>query len=428
MIRHRGNTTALVEFYGVLKRRTERETRSKAQIYLSCYLLDSNKMSNDKKLVLLVGILAAGIFAAAYASTQFLSANAQSTNETVTGNSTSGDDQPMPVDIGCPTGAEVCEDVIDHTVRSTVSTSGTATTKVQPDKYSVTVGVETNGTTAQEAADRNAAAMEQVISALRELGISEENISTSNYSVYPVYEYRQPTEPCIMIYPPPPECQPSNVITGYKASNSVTVTLDADGDLEAGQIIDTVIEAGANTVQGAYFFLSQERQLQVQEDLIHQAIENARQRATIAASAVGMGVDRVKSISLNDVYFPVYAKEVSVAQAGGTQILPGQQEVTLTVNVVYVMAGGEVGTSSGSNTSRDDMAIARNFILSKLPGLGIEIDDELDLHTDMVVHVSETEFHLDFGVVDTDGGVHDGHIELVNGEVTVATLDGNSIL
>ena len=143
-------------------------------------------MSNDKKLVLLAGILAAGIFAAAYASTQFLSANAQSTNETVTGNSTSGDDQPMPVDIGCPTGAEVCEDVIDHTVRSTVSTSGTATTKVQPDKFSVTVGVETNGTTAQEAADRNAAAMEQVISALRELGISEENISTSNYSVYPV--------------------------------------------------------------------------------------------------------------------------------------------------------------------------------------------------------------------------------------------------
>ena len=58
----------------------------------------------------------------------------------------------------------------------------------------------------------------------------------------------------------------------------------------------------------------------------------------------------------------------------------------------------------------------------------MEIDDELDLHTDMVVHVSETEFHLDFAVIDTDGGVHEGRIELVNGEVTVATLDGNSIL
>ena len=380
-------------------------------------------MSNDKKLVLFVGLLAAGIFTAAFASTQFLSARAQSTNNTSTGNVT-GSDDPMPVDIACPTGAEVCEEE-SFNWHSTVSTSGTATTRVDPDKFSVTVGVETNGTTAQEAADKNAAAMDEVIRALRALGIAEENISTSNYSVYPVYATKMPG--CASDVGAP-ECQPSQILQGYNAINSVTVTIDADGDVEAGQVIDTAIEAGANTVQGAYFFLSQERQMEVQDGLIRDAIENARQRATIAASAVGMGIDGVKSISLNDVYFPILARDVAVAQEGGTQILPGQQEVTLTVSVVYVMAGGDVETSSGGNASRDDMTIARNFILSKLPGLGIEIDDELDLHTDMVVHISDTEFHLDFGVVDTDGGVHDGHIELVNGEVTVATLDGESIL
>ena len=379
--------------------------------------------NNDKKLVLLVGILAAGIFTAAFASTQFLSANAQSTN------GTNDEESPMPVDIGCPTGAEVCEDDFSHVVYSTVSTSGTATTRVQPDKFSVTVGVETNGTTAQEAADKNADLVAEVIAALRSLGIAEADISTSSYNVYPVYGNRPAADACIMIYPTPPECLPGTEITGYRASNTVTVTLDADGDIDAGQVIDNAIEAGANTVQGAYFFLSQERQMEVQEGLISQAIENARQRAVIAASAVGMGVDRVKSISLNDVYFPVLARDTSVAQDGGTQILPGQQEVTMTVNVVYIIAGGDSGSSTNSgNESRDDMTIARNFILSKLPGLGIEIDDELDLHTDMVVHVSETEFHLDFGIVDTDGAVHDGHIELVNGEVTVATLDGESIL
>lgn len=379
-------------------------------------------MSNsDKKLVLLVGVLAAGIFSAAFATTQFLSANAQSTNGT-------GDEVPMPVDIGCPTGAEVCEAEFSNASHSTVSTSGTATAKVQPDKFSVTVGVETNGSTAQEAADKNADLTTKVIEALRGLGISEADISTSSFSVYPVYGSRPAAEACIMIYPPPPECLPSTEITGYRASNSLTVTLDADGEIDAGQVIDTAIEAGANTVQGAYFFLSQERQMEVQEGLISQAIENARQRAVIAASAVGMGVDRVKSINLNDVYFPVFAKDVSF-QAADTQILPGQQEVTMTVQVVYFITGGDSESSTNSgNESRDDMTIARNFILSKLPGLGIEIDDELDLHTDMVVHVSETEFHLDFGVVDTEGGVHDGHIELVNGAVTVATLDGQSIL
>jgi uncharacterized protein YggE len=301
-------------------------------------------MSNsDKKLVLLAGVLAAGIFSAAFAGTQFLSANAQSTN------GTDLDDSPMPVDIGCPTGAEVCEDVSNET-HATVSTSGTATTKVQPDKFSVTVGVETNGTTAQEAADRNAEQVAQVIAALRGLGIAEADISTSSYSVFPVFGERPAADACIMIYPPPPECLPGTEITGYRASSSVTVTLDADGEIDAGQVIDTAIEAGANTVQGAYFFLSQERQMEVQEGLISEAIENARQRAVIAASAVGMGVDRVKSISLNDVYFPVFARDTSVAQEGGTQILPGQQDVTLTVNVVYVIAGGGSGNStSGAN-------------------------------------------------------------------------------
>ncbi|HJS81257.1 MAG TPA: SIMPL domain-containing protein [Nitrososphaera sp.] len=378
--------------------------------------MSEQKTKNKRMLALIAGILAMGMVGASIAGGQMLSASAQNP------------DDPMPVDIGCPTGAEVCEDV-EGAVHSVVSTSGTATTKVQPDKFSVTVGVETNGTTAQEAADRNADAMDNVIAALRALGISEDQISTSNYSVYPVYEYRQPTEPCIMIYPPPPECQPKNEITGYRASNSVTVTLDADGQIDAGEVIDTAVGAGANTVQGAYYFLSQERQMEVQEGLIQQAIENARQRATIAASAVGMGIDRVKSINLNDVYFPIFSRGAGL-EAADTQILPGQQDVTMTVTVVYVMSDGSSGNSqtNSGNESRDDMTIARNFILSKLPGLGIEIDDELDLHTDMVVHVSETEFHLDFGVVDTDGEVHDGHIELVNGEVTVATLDGNSIL
>jgi uncharacterized protein len=285
--------------------------------------MSEQKSNNKRMLAFVAGILAVGMGGASIAGGHMLGAAAQQDPE-----------QPMPVDIGCPTGAEVCED--ESALQSVVSTSGTATTKVQPDKFSVTVGVETNGTTAQEAADRNAAAMEKVIATLRALGIAEENITTSNYSVYPVYETKPGAEQCIMIYPTPPECLPSNVITGYRASNSITVTLDADGDIDAGEVIDTAIESGANTVQGAFFFLSQERQMEVQEGLITDAIENARQRATVAASAVGMGIDRVKSISLNDVYFPIYAKDFALA--ADTQILPGQQEVTLTVNVVYVMS------------------------------------------------------------------------------------------
>ena len=105
----------------------------------------------------------------------------------------------------------------------------------------------------------------------------------------------------------------------------------------------------------------------------------------------------------------------------------------MTVTVVYFASGSSnnSGSTSGSSSEPDVtgyVETARAFILSKLPGLGIEIDDKLDLHTDMVAHISGNEMHLDYGVVDVDGGVHDGHIEVVNNEVTVATLDGQPIL
>jgi hypothetical protein len=260
--------------------------------------------TNDKRTILLTGIIAAGIFAAVFSGTQLMSASAQTTDE-------------------------------DN--RSTISTSGSSTTRVDPDKVTVTVGVETNGTTAQEAASSNANLTAQIVAALTALGISEDDISTSSYNVYPVYDYKQAAEACIMIYPPPPECQPNQEISGYRASSSLSVTLDASGPIEAGEVIDTAIEAGANSIQGAYFFVSQERQEQVRDSMIPEALENARHRADVAANAAGMNVSGIKSISLNDVYFPVFSRGIE-AQAFDTQILPGQQEVTMTVNVVYYLS------------------------------------------------------------------------------------------
>lgn len=127
---------------------------------------------NRRKLGLIAGMLAMGLVAASIAGGQALSAAAQQ-------NST----DPMPVDLGCETGAEICEDVI----HSIVSTSGTATVKVEPDKFTVTVGVETEGATAEAAASLNADMAAKIIAALKALGISEDDISTSSYSVYPVY-------------------------------------------------------------------------------------------------------------------------------------------------------------------------------------------------------------------------------------------------
>jgi uncharacterized protein len=240
---------------------------------------------------------------------------------------------------------------------STVSTSGTSTTEVRPDQVSVTVGVETNDTTAQEAVSQNANLTAQVITAVRALGINENLIETSSFSVSPIYEPRQPLQPCIEIYPPPPECETRQEIIGYRVTNTVTATLDVaflrmltqpTPDLNAGQVIDAAIGAGANRVDAVVFFLSQNRQQEIRDTLISDAIANARQRANIAAEALGMTVSGVESATLNPIDFPVFSVGVREGSAAGadsvsvpTQILPGQQEVSTTVNVVfYIVAEG----------------------------------------------------------------------------------------
>jgi uncharacterized protein len=239
----------------------------------------------------------------------------------------------------------------DSAPPSTVSTFGTATIKVRPNQLSVTVGVETNATTAQEAVFLNANLTSQVILAVRGLGINENQIETSSYILSPIYEYIQPPQPCIEIYPPPPGCETRQEIIGYRATNTVTATLDVDADLNAGQVIDAAIGAGANRVDSIVFFISEERQLEIRDSLIRDAIANARQRANIAAEALSMTISGVQSATLNPIDFPVYsiglregaAAETVDSVSAPTPILPGQQEVSTTVDVIFYV------TTEGSN-------------------------------------------------------------------------------
>ncbi|AIF83605.1 hypothetical protein NTE_01542 [Candidatus Nitrososphaera evergladensis SR1] len=270
-------------------------------------------MKNNRNLVLIAGILAIGLVAASILGGQSMTtAAAQQQPTQNNGNGNNNNSKP------------------------TVSTTGTASTNVTPDKVSVTIGVETNSTTAAEAAAANAKLMQKVIDALKALGITDSQIATSYYSIFPVYDTVSPV--CIEIYPQPPECKPKSEITGYRAVNSVTVTVDASSDV--GKIIDTAVGAGANNVNGAYFFISDAKQQEIRDSLIEKAIDNARNRADKAASAVDTNVTGVQSISLNDIYFPVIYKDFANAAVGGaptTPIVPGQQQVTLNVQVVFTM-------------------------------------------------------------------------------------------
>ncbi|MEO9319965.1 MAG: SIMPL domain-containing protein [Nitrososphaera sp.] len=309
-----------------------------------------NKISNRRKTkpTLMIVTLALGLVIALAASQSF-STIAQKTYAATTGTA------PSAPTANKTTSAPTYFHGSPWPPTSTISTTGSSSTKVNPDRFSVTVGVITNGTTAAEAASKNSDLMTSVISALKALGISPGDITTNNYSVSPNYSYDSPKF-CPQSYGAP-YCPPSQVVTGYTASNSVTVTLDTAGAIDAGKVIDTSVQAGANNVYGVDFFVSQAKQQSIRDSLTQEAIANARHRADIAAGALGMAVSGVQSVNLNDVYFPIYSARVDHAAglaATPTPIQAGQQDITTNVSVVFYFsdpsAGGMNQTGSAGPT------------------------------------------------------------------------------
>lgn len=224
----------------------------------------------------------------------------------------------------------------------TVSADGRSTRK--PDLAVFNAGVTTQGKTAQEALSANARAMNQVIASLKRAGIAERDIQTSNLSVSPVYS--NPERDAMMSarvsgqpYVPPPEPGIARII-GYNASNNVVVRQRRLGDY--GRVIDTLVTAGANQINGPSFQMDDPDPALDEARL--DAMRKARQRADLYARAAGLRVLRILSISESGGYFPRPQVAFARMEAAGAPPPPpspveaGELELGANVTVLYELA------------------------------------------------------------------------------------------
>lgn len=201
--------------------------------------------------------------------------------------------------------------------------NATAEIKAKPDRATIQASVVTKGATADAARDANAKLMQAAFKALKDKKILDKDMQTSGLTINPdfVYESNQPPR-----------------IAGYQAVNSLTVVLH---DLDrATDVIDSLIKNGINQFSGPNFsiaepeiFLNQARQ---------QAMQKARARADIYATATGLKVKRIVSISENaNMGSPVMYRsmgKMALAEAAAdsaTPIATGQIDLNVMVNVTY---------------------------------------------------------------------------------------------
>jgi len=212
-----------------------------------------------------------------------------------------------------------------------ISVTGIATTSVEPDLLIVTFGVETQEKTAKQALDSNSQLMTSVITAIKSVGITEDELSTSRFNIHPVYDsYRDDAG------------RYTQELIGYRVTNSITVET-TNLDL-AADIIDSAVGVGANRIDSVYFTLSPEKQLQINDSLIEKAVLNAKSKAENALSPLNHQIIGVKAVTLSEFGVPppvAMFADVAVAEFAQakttTQVFSSEQDVTATARVIFLI-------------------------------------------------------------------------------------------
>jgi len=207
-----------------------------------------------------------------------------------------------------------------------IRSSGDAVVTAKPDRAQIDIGVMSRATQSQDAATQNARQLEAVLAALRKLLGANADIRTISYNLTPNYHYpRDGGEP---------------TVTGYTATNTVRVTLD---DLtRVGAVIDAATKAGANQVQNIRFMLKDEQAVRAQA--LREATTKARAQAEAMASALGLKITRVLSVSDSGPVVPVINEMRMMAARAeaadvSTPVIPGQIEVRANVTLTVEVAG-----------------------------------------------------------------------------------------
>ncbi|PKB24962.1 hypothetical protein B0I00_0142 [Novosphingobium kunmingense] len=212
----------------------------------------------------------------------------------------------------------------------TVSADGRSTRT--PDLAFYTAGVTTQGRTAADALAANSTAMTKVFAALKQAGIADRDMQTSNINLNPIYSNA--------VVGPNGQVVQEARITGYQASNQVSIK---QRNLKAmGSVIDALVNAGANNINGPSFQL--DKADGALDEARVAAMAKARARADLYARAAGLRVARIVSISETGRYSPpmpvMYARADMAAPPAPPPppMAVGEVEAQVNVTVQFELA------------------------------------------------------------------------------------------
>ena len=221
---------------------------------------------------------------------------------------------------GC-TGSALSSDENDQaassdTTENEISVSADGEVEAEPDRATVSVGLEASGDTADEVRDELASRSDPLRETFDDLGIADENVEEGRYRVHPERDG-----------------------DGFEGSRSFHLTVD---DVEqVGVVIDESIDAGADDIGRVNFGLREETREGLRNDALDEALANADSEAEHIAANRGVEITGTKSVTTNDVSYGTtrYAAdevaETDDAAPPETEFDAGPVSVSASVTVTY---------------------------------------------------------------------------------------------
>lgn len=203
----------------------------------------------------------------------------------------------------------------------TLSVTGSGKSYLVPDIAYIYIGVHTENAEASKAVAENTSRSQKVTEALKKFNIAAKDIQTTNFSIYPQQQF-----------------DPQGKVIGvlYVVDNTVYVALR---DLtKIGDLLDAVVNAGANSISGISFDV--EDKTAALAEARAAAVEDARKQAEELAKAAGVTLGEVLNISTYALTpYPIYDGRGGggVAVQAAVPIAPGQTVLQVDVSITYLL-------------------------------------------------------------------------------------------
>jgi hypothetical protein len=202
----------------------------------------------------------------------------------------------------------------------TLTVSGNGVVYLTPDIAYLSVGVHTEDADIAEAVSRNNDRTEAVVEALKDMGVTAEDIQTSNFSVWPMEDYDDN----------------GSRYMKYVVDNTIYITIRDLSKL--GALLDTVVASGANNINSLSFDVADKTAALTEAR--QKAMDNAEALAQELAQMAGLKVGEIQNITYTDYYSsPYYGYGMGgggvTYSAASVPIQPGRMQVSVTVNVTY---------------------------------------------------------------------------------------------